>query len=51
MDYQELAIDRIHQLAEQAFVLERQGYAKEAEILLEEAEMQAEDLREIYNYA
>ena len=47
MEFINATIDRIHTLVEQSATLREQGYEKEAELLLEEAEDHAEELREL----
>ena len=46
MEFINATIDRIHYLVEQSASLREQGYEFEAELLLEEAEDHAAELRE-----
>ena len=47
MEFINATIDRIHYLVEQSASLRAQGYEHEAELLIEEAEDHAEELRNI----
>lgn len=47
MDYRDLAIDRIHYLVERAIDLYHQGSDIDADLLMEQANEIAEDLRGI----
>ena len=47
MDFCDLAIDRIHFLADRASELDRVGMKYEAELMMQQAAEIAEDLREI----
>ena len=47
MEFINATIDRIHYLVEQSVTLREQGYEKEAELLLVEAEDHAAELRDL----
>lgn len=47
MDYRDLAIDRIHYLVERAIDLYHDGWDSDAELLMEQANELAADLRRV----
>lgn len=47
MEFISATIDRIHYLVEQSATLRNQGYEIEAELLIQEAEDHAAELREV----
>ena len=51
MDFCDLAIDRIHFLADRASELDRNGMKYEAELMMQQAVEIAKDLREISQFA
>jgi len=47
MEYINATIDRIHYLVEQSAYLRDNGFGREAELLIEEAEEHAQELRQL----